>query len=84
MYTIPIYESTIKGEQKERGESVMCIENTLNSRAIISEQWVLDLEANNRQQRKVLFLQPQGSTGEWENVVACDSRSKRWSLWQSC
>lgn len=83
MYTIPIYESTINDEQKERGKSVMCIENTLNSRAI-SEQRVLDLEANNQQQREVLFLQPQGSAGEWGNVVACDSRSKRWSLWQSC
>lgn len=45
----------------------MCLESTLNSREI-SEQQVLDLKANSGQQRKVLFLQPQGST-QWGNVA---------------
>lgn len=53
----------------------MCIESTLNSREI-SEQQVLDLKANSGQQREVLFLQPQASTGEWGNVTARDSRIK--------
>lgn len=46
----------------------MCIESTLNSRER-SEPRVLDLKANSGQPREVLFLQPQGSTGEWGNVA---------------
>lgn len=65
----------MKRANRKKGKQsliILCKENALNPREV-SDQQVLEQEADNRQHRQVFFSSALGSAGDGEKVAAGDS-----------